>query len=67
MGRFPRLTPVRLGPQVPDLTTVSKPDVSMLRVWGCTAYVLVQKDKRPLGSLWIAHGEVYLHWIPRWL
>ena len=29
----------------------NKPDVSMLRVWGCTAYVLVQKDKRPLGSL----------------
>ena len=28
----------------------SKPDISMLRVWGCTAYVLVQKDKRPLGS-----------------
>ena len=23
MGRFPRLTPVRLGHQVPDLTTVS--------------------------------------------
>ena len=29
----------------------SKPDISMLRVWGCTAYVLIQKDKRPLGSL----------------
>ena len=24
MGRFPRLTPVRLGHQVPDLTTVSE-------------------------------------------
>ena len=23
-----------------------KPDVSHLRVWGCTAYVHVQKDKR---------------------
>ena len=23
MGRFPQLTPVRLGPQVPDLMTVS--------------------------------------------
>ena len=22
-----------------------KPDLSMLHVWGCTAYVLVQKDK----------------------
>jgi hypothetical protein len=29
----------------------SKPDLSMLHVWGCTAYVLIQKDKRPLGSL----------------
>ena len=29
----------------------SKPDLSMLRVWGCTAYVLIQRDKRPLGSL----------------
>jgi hypothetical protein len=29
----------------------SKPDISMLQVWGCTAYVLIRKDKRPLGSL----------------
>src|SRR6266568_4582288 len=29
----------------------SKPDLSMLRVWGCTAYVLIQRDKQPLGSL----------------
>ena len=29
----------------------SKPDLSMLRVWGCTAYVLIQRDKRSLGSL----------------
>ena len=29
----------------------SKPDLSMLRVWGCTSYVLIQKDKRPLASL----------------
>ena len=28
----------------------SKPDLSM-RVWGCTAYVLIQRDKRLLGSL----------------
>ena len=29
----------------------TKPDLSHLRVWGCTAYVLIQRDKRPLGSL----------------
>jgi hypothetical protein len=29
----------------------SKPDLSRLRVWGCTAHVLIQRDKRPLGSL----------------
>ena len=33
-----------------------KPDLSRLRVWGCTAYVLIQRDKRPLGSLG-AHME----------
>jgi transposase InsO family protein len=34
----------------------TKPDLSHLRVWGCTAYVLIQRDKRPLGSLG-AHME----------
>ena len=34
----------------------SKPDLSHLRIWGCTAYVLIQKDKQPLGSLG-AHME----------
>ena len=34
----------------------SKPDLSHLHVWGCTAYVLIQKDKHPLGSLG-AHME----------
>ena len=29
----------------------SKLDLSMLHVWDCTAYVLVQRDKRPLESL----------------
>ena len=29
----------------------TKPDVSMLRVWGCVAYVYIQKDKRDWGSL----------------
>jgi len=28
-----------------------KPDVSMLCVWGCVAYVHIQKDKRVGGSL----------------
>jgi len=28
-----------------------KPDVSMLRVWGCVAYVHIQKDKRQWGAL----------------
>jgi transposase InsO family protein len=30
-----------------ELWNGRKPDVSHLRVWGCTAYVHVQKDKRP--------------------
>ena len=34
----------------------TKPDLSHLRIWGCTAYVLIQRDKRPLGSLG-AHME----------
>ena len=25
--------------------------VSRLQVWGCTSYVLIQRDKQPLGSL----------------
>ena len=29
----------------------TKPDVSMLRVWGCVAYVHIQKDKRDWGGL----------------
>jgi len=29
----------------------TKPDLSHLRIWGCTAYVLIQRDKRSLGSL----------------
>ena len=41
----------------------SKPDLSMLRVWGCTAYVLIQRDKQALGSLGTM-GEVCLHGIP---
>jgi hypothetical protein len=30
-----------------ELSHGRKPDVSHLRVWGCTAYVHIQKDKRP--------------------
>jgi hypothetical protein len=41
-----------------------KPNVSRLRVWGCVAYVHIQKDKHPSGrQLWCSHGEVYLHWV----
>ena len=29
----------------------TKPDVFMLRVWGCVAYVYLQKDKRDWGNL----------------
>ena len=31
----------------------TKPDVSHLRVWGCTAYVHIQKDKRE-GLGWLS-------------
>src|SRR6266702_8595813 len=48
----------------------SMPDLSMLRVWGCTAYVLIQMDKRPLGSLgshmekciFIGYSQGYKGW-----
>src|SRR5437660_7975283 len=45
-----------------------KPDVSHLRVWGCTAYVLIQKDKRhSLDShvekcVFIGYPEGYKGW-----
>jgi hypothetical protein len=42
----------------------SKPNLSHLRVWGCTAYVLLQKEKQASNwKPWSAHGEVCLHWI----
>jgi hypothetical protein len=49
----------------------SKPDLSRLRVWGCTAYVLIQRDKCPLGSLgshmekcvFIGYPQCYKGWI----
>ena len=34
----------------------TKPDVSHLRVWGCTAYVHIQKDKRA-GLIQITLGD----------
>ena len=46
----------------------AKPDVSHLRVWGCTAYVHVQKDKRgQLGShyekcVFIGYPDGYKGW-----
>jgi len=45
-----------------------KPDVSHLRVWGCTAYVYIQKDKRAgLGShmekcVFIGYPQGYKGW-----
>jgi hypothetical protein len=45
-----------------------KPDVSHLRIWGCTAYVHVQKDKRTaLGShmekcIFIGYPDGYKGW-----
>jgi hypothetical protein len=45
-----------------------KPDVSHLQVWGCTAYVHIQKDKRPgLGShmekcVFIGYPQGYKGW-----
>ena len=36
-------------------------DLSLLHVWGCTAYVLIQRDKHSLGSL--GDGEVCIHCI----
>jgi len=46
----------------------TKPDVSHLRVWGCTAYVHIQKDKRAgLGShmdtcVFIDYPQGYKGW-----
>src|ERR1700712_3703123 len=51
-----------------ELWNGRKPDVSHLRVWGCTAYVHVQKDKRPgLGShmekcVFIGYPQGYKGW-----
>ena len=49
--------------------TQKKPDVSHLRVWGCTAYVHIQKDKRKgIGShmekcIFIGYPEGYKGWM----
>ena len=51
-----------------QLWTGTKPDVSHLRVWGCTAYVHIQKDKRDgLGShmekcAFIGYPQGYKGW-----
>ena len=51
-----------------QLWTGTKPDVSHLRVWGCTAYVHIQKDKREgLGShmekcVFIGYPQGYKGW-----
>jgi hypothetical protein len=45
-----------------------KPDVSHLRVWGCTAYVHIQKDKRTgIGShmekcIFVGYPQGYKGW-----
>ena len=66
-----RITTSALPDSIPHESFLgTKPDVSMLCVWGCTAYVLVQKDKRPLGSLglhmekciFIGYPEGYKAW-----
>jgi hypothetical protein len=46
-------TPTTAVPGKTPYETVfgSKPDVSLMRVWGCVAYVHIQKDKRDGGSL----------------
>ena len=48
----------------------AKPDLSHLHVWGSTAYVLIQRDKHPLGSLgvhmekciFIGYPQGYMGW-----
>jgi hypothetical protein len=46
-----RVTTIALPDSTPYQSLLrSKPDLFMLCVWGCTAYVLIQKDKRPLRS-----------------
>ena len=51
-----------------QLWTGTKPNVSLLRVWGCTAYVHIQKDKREgLGShmekcVFIGYPQRYKGW-----
>ena len=47
-----RFTTVLLKGVTPHKAFIgTKSDLSHLRIWGCTAYVLIQRDKRPLGSL----------------
>jgi len=38
-----------------------KPDVSHLRVWGCLAYVFIQKDKH------CSFGTMCICWLSQWL
>jgi hypothetical protein len=51
-----------------ELWNGRKPDVSHLRVWGCTAYVHIQRDKRPAlrphyeKCVFIGHPEGYKGW-----
>jgi transposase InsO family protein len=51
-----------------ELWNGRKPDVSHLRVWGCTAYVHIQRDKRPAlrphyeKCVFIGYPEGYKGW-----
>jgi hypothetical protein len=41
-----------------------KPNLSHLRVWGCTALCLDSEEQATPWEPWSAHGEVCLRWIP---
>ena len=45
------------SPQHSQVLHGTKPNLSMFRVWGCTAYVLIERDKCPLWSLVGTHME----------
>src|SRR5277367_1602716 len=42
--------------------TRKKPDVSHLRVWGCTSSICSHSKRQAQGN-WITYGEVYICWL----